>query len=72
MEDLWETKASNVLKAELIRRSITYDDLQKRLAKIGLELKTKVLITKINRGTFSFTFFLRVMTVIEAKNIELV
>lgn len=67
MEKDWQKKATNILKAELTRRGITYDQLQEKLAQIGVEETANSINVKINRGSFSFVFFLQTMKAIGAK-----
>lgn len=66
MQAKWQKQATNILKAELIKRGISYEDLQEKLAKIGVEETAANINVKINRGTFKFTFFLQVMKAIGA------
>lgn len=71
MDKEWQKRATNILKAELVRRGITYDQLQEKLAQMGIEETANSINVKINRGTFSFIFFLKVMKAIEAKLLRL-
>ena len=71
MKKEWTRLASNMIKMELARRGITYDKLQEKLASIGIEETANAINVKINRGTFSFIFFLQVMKAIGAKVIRL-
>lgn len=67
----WETKATNLLKAELTRRGLSYDDLSAALAKIGIE-KTPGNINKtINLGKFGFDFFLQCAEAIQLKELDI-
>jgi hypothetical protein len=68
MKTDWKKLATNLLKAELTRRGLSYDELQKKLQSIGVKETANSINVKINRGTFSFAFFLQVMRAIEAKN----
>ncbi len=71
MKDLWQTTATNIVKAELARRGIGYAELQQKLAAIGIEETANAINVKINRGAFSFIFFMQIMKAIDAKiNIE--
>lgn len=56
----WIKQARNVLKGELARRGINYDELETWLKKIGVTENVNNLRAKINRGTlapFSFCKF---------------
>lgn len=71
MKPDWKKQATNLLKAELTRRGLTYDQLQKKLLSLGVKETANSINVKINRGTFSFIFFLQVMHAIEAKNFRI-
>lgn len=71
MDKKWQKKATNLIKAELARRGISYDGLQEKLAQIGVEESANAINVKINRGTFSFVFFLQTMKAIGAKTVRL-
>lgn len=71
MEKDWQKKATNIIKAELTRRGITYDQLQEKLAQIGIEETANSINVKINRGSFSFVFFLQTMKAIGAKTLRI-
>jgi Domain of unknown function (DUF6471) len=67
----WKKRASNLLKAELKKRNVGYAELSNRLQEIGLSETVASITTKINRGTFSFSFFLQCMKVVEVNIIHL-
>lgn len=67
----WKKKASNLLKSELKKRDVNYTELCRRLQEIGLLETVASITTKINRGTFSFAFFLQSMQVIGANTLHL-
>lgn len=67
----WNKHASNLIKSELKKRGITYEQLQEKLGTIGVEDTMNNINRKINRGTFSFVFLLQVMKAIGAKNFRL-
>lgn len=69
--DYWVKQARNVLKSELARRGINYEELEIRLRKIGVRENANNLRAKINRGTFSAFFFLQVLNAIGCKNLNL-
>lgn len=71
MQKEWNKQASNMLKAELKRRGISYDQLQEKLLALGVEETANGINIKINRGTFSFAFFLQVMKAIGGKTLRL-
>lgn len=66
----WNQEATNILKAELVRQNIKYDELILRLEKCGVKENYKGIANKINRGSFTFMFFMQCMEAIN-KKIEL-
>lgn len=70
-DDEWNRYASNLLKAELARAGIGYDELIKRLSEIGVQESYKGLAAKVNRGTFSLVFFAQCMKALEIKSVRL-
>ncbi|MCX7121708.1 MAG: DUF6471 domain-containing protein [Gammaproteobacteria bacterium] len=71
MDKTWTKKATNMIKGELTRRGIGYDELQEKMAVMGIEETANSINVKINRGSFSFVFFLQVMKAIGAKTLRL-
>lgn len=70
-EEYWSEEAMRILKSELVRRGIDYKELAERLATIGIYESPRQLTTKINRGTFSFGFFLKAMRSIGVEKVEI-
>lgn len=71
MEKAWTKQATNIIKAELSRKGVTYDQLQEKMAALGIDETANAINVKINRGTFSFVFFIQVMKAIGAKTLRL-
>lgn len=71
MKGRWETEASSILKAELARRNVSYKMLSLQLAAINIDENPRQLTTKINRGTFSFIFFIQCMRVLSVDVVRL-
>ena len=64
-------EATNILKAEMAREGLGYNDMIQRLAQIGVVEDYKSLANKIGRGTFSFVFFIQCMRAIGKNHIKL-
>jgi hypothetical protein len=62
----WPKIASKILKKELKREKITYNELCKRLAKIGVNETFGSISNKISRGSFSFIFFIQCIKAISS------
>lgn len=67
----WNSKAANLIKAELKLAGIGYEELGCRLAEIGVQETYKGIASKINRGTFSFVFFIQCMKALGINEIRL-
>lgn len=67
----WETRASNLLKAELKRRGVTYGQLVEKLAEIGVEEKEANIKNKLSRGKFSAVFMLQALEAIGCHDLRL-
>ena len=59
MKDFWQKEATGLLKSLLARDDVSYKGLSRLLAQYGLSENPEQLKNKINRGTFSFGFFLK-------------
>ena len=70
-KDDWSKLATNVLKGELVRAGVDYQELVRRLQSHGLNETYQSVAAKINRGTFSFTFFLQCMMALGKTEIRL-
>ena len=64
----WNDHVKRLLKAELIRRKISHEDLAIRLQDIGVSETKSSIDSKISRGTFSAAFLLQCLYVIGCKN----
>lgn len=63
----WESLARNMLRAELMRRGLSYARLVEALAAIGVEETEASIKNKVSRGRFTYVFFLRAMVAIGAQ-----
>lgn len=61
VEKAWREQAKGLLKVELKRQSLTYEEVAKRLQAIGVDETEVSVRNKISRGTFPATFLLQVM-----------
>lgn len=67
----WQAEVKGMLKAEMKRRSLTYEGLAGKLAEIGVKAEPHVLRNKVARGGFSAVFFVQCMKAMGAKTIHL-
>ena len=66
----WDNIAKNLLKSELKKRGITYEQLHEKLAVMGINETVNNINRKINRGSFQFIFFLQCAAAIGIKNLR--
>ncbi len=67
----WHKLATTTIKVELARSDIGYEELIRRLEAIGVHESYTGIAAKINRGTFSFMFFMQCMKALEKTEIRL-
>jgi len=53
-----EKKAKEIIKLELKKREMSYIKLSQKMSQNGYKYNENSLRSKINRGSFSFAFFL--------------
>jgi len=67
----FETRAKNLLKAELKRKGVTYAHLAEKLAAMDIQETERNLNNKISRGGFSAAFLLQCLTAIGVTDMHL-
>jgi hypothetical protein len=70
-ESDWERLAKGILKGELKRRSVSYQQLADRLAQIDIHETPQNIANKISRGRFTAVFMLQCLNVIGANTVTL-
>lgn len=70
-EKFYQQLAKNLLKSELARRNVSYEQLVEQLNHLGIEISYKTLVNRINRGTFSSAFFLACLQAIGCNRLVL-
>jgi hypothetical protein len=65
--DNWNEYTKRMLKAELIKRGISINELVTRLNSIGVNETVSSVNSKISRGTFSAAFLMQCLNVIGCK-----
>lgn len=61
----WERVAKNLMRAELMRRGLSYAGLVERLGAIGIQESEANLRNKVSRGRFTAIFFLQCMSALD-------
>lgn len=67
----WEDQASNLLKAELKRRGVSYADLVERLKALGVKEDEKNVRNKLSRGKFTAAYLLQCLEAVGASSLRL-
>ena len=70
-DDPWVNAAKGMLRAEMTRRGITYEQLAERLAETGAKETPVNLRNKVARGGFSAAFFLQCLTVLGCRSLTI-
>lgn len=70
-DGVWAEKAKRLLRAEMARQGVTYDDLARRLEVVGITDNPPNLRNKVSRGTFTAAFLLQCMEAIGCKTLRL-
>jgi hypothetical protein len=67
----WINRTKRLLKAELKRADIGYEELAKRLTEMGLSETASSVTNKLSRGSFPATFLLATLKAIGKQNLNL-
>lgn len=67
----YQEKAKGILRAEIKRRNLNYEDLAGKLAELGVEENARNLSNKIARGAFTAGFFVLCLGAIGAQTVRL-
>ena len=71
MERDWTAHVKGILKAELKRRHLGYQDLVGKLAAIGIKETEPNVRNKIARGSFTAVFFVQCLVAIGCHSVRL-
>ena len=66
----WRQVVQRMLKAEMSRRGVKYQDLSDRLDSIGINQSADNLRNKVNRGILGADLLLQIMYVLNMRKIE--
>ena len=69
--DEWHDLVKGMLRAEMTRRGITYDQLSAKLAEIGVTEQSKSLRNKVARGGFSAVFFVQCLRAMGVDRVQI-
>ena len=68
----WQDRVKGILKAELKRRNVSYQQLSDRLADMGIHEGEKNIRNKISRGGFTAVFFVQCLIAAGCRSLRLV
>ena len=67
----WQAMVKGLIRAELVRRQLSYADLAERLSSIGVRETARNISNKVNRGKFTAVFLVQCMEAIGVQTIHL-
>lgn len=67
----WERLVKNMLRAEMMRRGVSYEQLAAKLADIGVEDNVLNLRNKVARGRFTAPFFAQCMVALGVELLQI-
>jgi hypothetical protein len=70
-ENEWADDVKRLLRAEMTRRGVTYEELSERLAAIGISDTPVNLRNKVARGKFSAVFLVQVLAAMGARSLRI-
>ncbi|MCP5433062.1 MAG: hypothetical protein H6923_07300 [Alphaproteobacteria bacterium] len=70
-DDEWVNLVKGMLRAEMARRGMTYEQLAEKLAEIGVKDSAVNVRNKVARGGFSAVFFVQCLKATGASRLDL-
>jgi hypothetical protein len=70
-DDEWAKLVKGLLRAEMARRGMTYEQLVEKLAELGVHDTAVNIRNKVARGGFSAVFFVQCLKAIGCSRLEL-
>ncbi len=67
----WNNKAKAIIKVELAKKDIGYEQLEQLLSNVGIEKNKLNIASKLNRGKFSFSFALQIFKALGLRKLNL-
>lgn len=65
----WYSIATKILRAEMAKRNLTYEELAKNLRQIGVEMNVGNLRARISQGAFSAALLIQCLRAMGLKNL---
>jgi uncharacterized protein DUF6471 len=70
-EDEWADDVKRLLRAEMTRRGVTYDQLAEKLAEIGVADSSVNIRNKVARGKFTAVFLVQCLEAMGCRSLRL-
>lgn len=70
-DDEWAKLVKGLLRAEMARRGMTYEQLVEKLAELGVHDTAVNIRNKVARGGFSAVFFVQCLKAMECRHLTL-
>lgn len=70
-DDEWVNRTKGLLRAEMTRRGISYEQLAEKLAEIGVKDSAVNIRNKVARGGFSAVFFVQCLSAVGCHTLRL-
>lgn len=70
-EEEWADEVKRILRAEMTRRGITYDQLQEKLEAIGVRETPVNIRNKVSRGKFTAVFLIQCLHALGIEHINI-
>lgn len=67
----WRDQTKGLLKAELKRRNLTYEQLAEKLAAVGVQDSASNIKNKVSRGSFTAVFMIQCMEAIGSEALRI-
>lgn len=71
-ESFWQDEARAIVRAEMERTGKSYKHLEALLPEVGVRSNAGAIMNRINRGNFTFAFFLQLMVAMRCEELDLV
>jgi hypothetical protein len=70
-EDIWGDKAKRLLRSEMVRRGVSYEELAERLEAMGVHDTPVNIRNKVYRGKFMASFMIQCLEAMDIKVLRL-
>lgn len=71
MDRDWAGYVKGLLRTEMVRKGVTYEDMVRRLEELGVKETVPNLRNKLSRGSFTAIFMVQCLTALGVSSIRL-